>query len=144
MIKQFTEDMTLDQKILAWSQNSELLGQVKALEMQQRKQLFEALFPDPKVGTQHHELGAGYKVTAVYKMDTKLDEAAFELILPEIEKLGDKAKAELLEAVKYKPSLVAKGYKDMSTDVKELFDEAVTTKPASPSLKLVVPKPDKA
>ncbi|ANO57476.1 hypothetical protein [Vibrio phage vB_VhaS-tm] len=144
MVRLFTEGMNLDEKILAWSQNADLLAQVKKVEMEQRKAIFEALFPDPKVGTQHHELGAGYKVTAVCKMDTKLDEAAFELILPEIEKLGDKAKAELAEAVKYKPGLVAKGYKEMSDDVKELFDEAVTTKPASPSLKLVVPKADKA
>lgn len=143
MVNVFTEDMSLDQKILAWSQNAELLAQVKKVEMEQRKILFAALFPDPKVGTQHHDLGAGYKVTAVHKMDTKLDEAAFELILPELEKLGEEAKAELAEAVKYKPSLVAKGYKALSEEVKDLFDEAVTTKPASPSLKLVVPKADK-
>lgn len=143
MLKTFEEGMSTDQKILAWSQNSDLLAKLKKLEMEQRKALFTLLFPDPKVGTQHHELGAGYKVTAVHKIDTKLDEAAFELILPEIEKLGDKAKAELAEAVKYKPGLVKKGYEALSDDVKEMFDEAVTTKPASPSLKLVVPKADK-
>ncbi|QQM14109.1 hypothetical protein pVco14_059 [Vibrio phage pVco-14] len=144
MTQAFTEGMTLDQKILTWSQNADLLAKVKVIEMEQRKALFKELFPDPKVGTQHHELGQGYKITAVHKMDTKLDEAAFELILPEIEKLGDKAKAELAEAVKYKPGLVKKGYDALSEEVKELFDEAVTTKPASPSLKLVVPKADKA
>lgn len=138
----FNPDLTLDQKILEWAGNDKALKKLKVLEMAQRKELTELIFPDPKVGTQHHQLGHGYKVTMVHKMDTKLDAEAFSLIQPEIEKLGDDAKAELSSAVKYKPSLIMAGYTAMSDEVKELFDEAVTTKPASPALKLVEPKAD--
>ncbi|MBG89562.1 MAG: hypothetical protein CMO80_22065 [Verrucomicrobiales bacterium] len=139
----FNENLTLDQKILEWAGNSEALARLKKVEMAQRQELAKELFPDPKYGTQHHQLGGGYKVTLVHKQDTKLDEDAFALIQPELEKLGDDAKAELTNAVKYKASLVMAGYKNMSDTVKELFDEAVVTKDASPSLKLVVPKEDK-
>lgn len=139
----FNEKLTLDQKILEWAGNAEALARLKKIEMEQRKELVGELFPEPKYGTQHHDLGGGYKVTFVHKQDTKLDEEAFALIQPELEKLGDNAKAELTNAVKYKASLVMAGYKAMSDQVKELFDEAIITKDASPSLKLVVPKADK-
>lgn len=138
----FNKDLTIDQKILEWSGNATALTKLKKIEMDQRKELSAELFPDPKVGTQHHELGGGYKVTFVHKMDTKLDAAAYALIQPELEKLGDHAKDELSNAVTFKPSLVMKGYESLSEDVKELFDEAITVKPASPAMKLVVPKPD--
>lgn len=139
----FNKDLTIDQKILEWSGNAAALAKIKDLEMAQRKELSAELFPDPEVGTQHYDLGGGYKVTFVHKMDTKLDAAAFALIQPEIEALGDHAKEQLSTTVSYKPSLVMEGYDKLTDDVKELFDEAVTVKPASPSMKLVVPKPDK-
>lgn len=139
----FNKDLTLDQKILEWNGNAEALARLKKIEMAQRKELVEEIFTDPKVGTNHHDLGHGYKLTFTHKMDTKLDAEAFALIQPEIEKLGETAKAELGETITYKPSLVMAGYKALSDDVKELFDEAITVKPASPTLKLVQPKSDK-
>jgi hypothetical protein len=137
----FKEGMTINEKILEWSGNAHALKRIKAIEMLQRNALFAELFPDPKVGTQHHSLGAGYKITAVYKNEDKLDEASLQLVIPEIEKLGESAKAELDEALKYKPSLVAKGYKDMSDEVRTLFEECVVTTPRLNSLVLVAPKP---
>lgn len=138
----FNKDLTVDQKILEWSGNANALAKLKVLEMAQRKELGEALFPDPKVGTQHYDLGSGYKVTFVHKMDTKLDAAAYSLIQPELEAMGEDVKALLSNVITYKPSLVMKGYESLTGEVKDLFDEAITLKPASPSMKLIVPKQD--
>ena len=136
----FNGETDLNKKILEWTGNVKALARIKDLEMKQRKALFEEMFPEPKIGTQHFELGLGYKVTAVYQNEHKLDETSLQLVLPEIEKLGDKAKIELDNALKYKPSLVKKGYDSLSEDVKELFDECVVTKPKLGSLKLIEPK----
>lgn len=139
-VSEFLPGMTRDDKILAWAKNAELLKAVKNVEMAQRKEIFGDIFPDPKTGTNTLDLGAGYKLKAVHGYETKLEATTFALLQPEIEKLGDAAKAELAEAVKFTPALVAKGYKAMSEEVKELFDECLVTKPKSVSMELVVPK----
>lgn len=140
MTDPFNGEQDIDKMILEWSANAEALGRLKKVEMAQREALFNKLFPEPKIGTQHYVLGHGYKVTAVYKNEHKLDKASLQLVLPEIEKLGDDAKAEVGEAIKYDPTLVMKGYNALSESVKEVFDECVVSKPKLNSLKLVEPK----
>lgn len=133
-IAQITSDMTTDQMIHAWSLNQALLKELKVVEMEQRKAITEKMFPEPKNGTNKHDLGAGYTLKYVCGTETKLDPAAFELMRAELpEHVVDKA-------VKFTPSLVAKGYKDLSLEDRELLDEALVTKPKAPTLEIVAPK----
>lgn len=140
MIKYTDANTSNDDLILAWRENAELLKELKKVEMEQRKEVIGRMFPDMKVGTNTFELGGGYKLKASYGFDHKIDEDALQLILPEIEKLGEEAKIQLYLAVKYKASLVKAAYDKMPTDVKEIFDEAVVTREKSPTLSLVEPK----
>ncbi|QIW90788.1 UNVERIFIED_ORG: hypothetical protein GCAPEGMB_00470 [Vibrio phage V07] len=133
-IAHFTPDMTTDQMIHAWSLNQALLKELKTVEMDQRKALADKMFPEAKNGTNKHELGAGYVLKYVRGEETKLDPQAFELMRAELpEHVVDKA-------VKFTPSLVAKGYKDLSLEDRELLDEALVTKPKAPTLEIVPPK----
>lgn len=130
----FDDGLTLDQKIMVWNNNSVELKRLKTLEMCQRKELIDAAYADQKLGTNTLDLGAGYKLKATIKMTTSLDESSLGLILPEIPK-------EVQDAIlKYKPSLVMKEYNKLSGKVLELVNEAIVTKPSSPSLELVIPK----
>lgn len=131
---------TTGQKIQHWSENSAMLKKLRALEMEQRKWITATIYQNPKKGTNNHDLGSGWQLKYVLSYTSKIDKAALDLLMPEIEKLGERAIAQVQAAVKWEPSLVAKGWKDMDDDVKAIFNECVTTKPDSPTLTLVPPK----
>lgn len=136
-IAHFTPDMTNDQMIHAWSLNQALLKELKTVEMEQRKQIAEKMFPDAKNGTNKHELGAGYVLKYVCGEETKLDPTVFELLRPDLpEHVIDKA-------VKFTPSLIAKGFKDLSMEDREKLEDALVTKPKSPTMEIVAPKEEK-
>lgn len=142
MIIETNKETDIDQLIMAWKANSETLKELKKIEMQQRKEIISRMFSDMKVGTNTVDLGGGYKLKTTHGFDHKLDEDALQLVLPEIEKLGEEAKIELYLAVKYKANLVKAGYDKMSEEVRAIFDEAVVTREKSPTLSLVEPKQD--
>lgn len=139
-MKTFEPNDTIDTKIVKWADNSNLLKLLKKVEMEQRTHLFNILFPSPKVGTNNFDLGKGYKVKGVHGYTNSLDKAAFELMQAEIANLSQEDQQLIREAVKWEPSLVAKGYKNLSDTAKEVFDEAVVTKPKAITLELVIPK----
>lgn len=136
----FTPGATQAQKIMEWRQSAETLKRIKDLEMAQRKELFGEMFPEPKKGTNTHELGHGYKLKAVYAFEDKLDPTSYDLIAPELRNLSDEDQAAVQEAIKWTPSLVAKGYKALSEAARDVLNEAVVTKPKTVTLTLVEPK----
>ena len=92
-------------------------------------------FQDPKIGTNKVDLGGGYTLKYVNGIDTRLDEASFNLIREELpDHIVDKC-------IKFKPSLIMKGLKDLNEHERELLDEAIITKPKTPTLEIVPPKP---
>lgn len=133
-IPKFTDNMTQAQRIVMWNENAQMLKELKKVEMEQRKAICAMMFADPKIGTNTVDLGAGYKLKFVNGLETKLVPEAFNLIRAELpEHIVD-------NAVKFTPSLVAKGYKDLSDADKEKLDECLESKPKSPTLTLVEPK----
>lgn len=133
-LHEFLETDDLNTKIWKWSENQKALAEFKATEMEQRKLLDAELFAKPKNGVNKHELLHGWTLQSTHGTDTKLDEAAYKLIESE---LDDSIKD---ACVNWKPSLDVRAYKKIPEDKRALLDEAVTTKPKTPSMKLVPPK----
>lgn len=130
----FLETDDLNTKIWKWSENQKAVAEFKTVEMEQRKLLDAELFANPKNGKNKHELPQGWSIESTHGTETKLDEAAYKLIESD---LDDSIKD---VCVNWKPSLDVRAYKKIPEKKRALLDEAVTTKPKAPSMKLVPPK----
>jgi hypothetical protein len=154
-----------DAEILKWNKDKELLGSIKEQEAESRAKVVATLFPTPKRGTNRYQLGNGYSVKLVYGtnytlgdktkvVDTFDGQVAVPIndqvneALARIRGLGNRG-PELAEAlVKWKPELAEKAYLALSAEgadetdkmAKQIIDEILTTKPASPQLEFEVPK----
>ena len=142
----FNETANRDAKILAWEAAVKALAAAKDAEAALRKEvLAEAFAFDPEAlreGTENVELGAGYKLKAVFKISRNLnnENEAVDKVLSKIEKTGPEGAFIAERLVKWKPELSVSEYKKLPEKFKKLFDEVVTSKEAMPSLELVEPK----
>lgn len=130
----FDEGLSSDQKIMKWNETQAQMKKLVDLERRMRAEVIETCFADPKKGTNTLELGGGWKLKAILGTEDKLDVNLYELI-------STKLSAETIAScVKFTPSLIAAGYKSLNEAEKTILNEAVVTKPKSPSLELVAPK----
>lgn len=140
--------MTEDQKKLVteWYEALTLVAEAKqVIEKEQalRKQVIATCFPNPVEGTNHFELGDGYKITLSYKIDRKLDEAAFEA---QKEILRTQFQLDPNSVIKYSPSLITTGFKTLKSTNEAAYtfmQQFVTEKPGSHSIELKPPKDSK-
>lgn len=154
-----------DKEILAWNADKQQLGFYKAQEAASRAAVATTLFPTPRKGTQHYELGHGYKVTLVHGLTYTLGnkdmpdplnpgetikvEKQVEDLQEAIANLGNEGPFLAERLIKWKPELSETEYKALDADnpthmqAKALIDAILTTKPASPQLTFVEPKPAK-
>ena len=123
----------LGTKLWAWARLQSQLADLKAQEMGIRKELVFEFQPKRKVGTVTINLPGDWKVKIVNTNNVNIDESA----LPAALELMEEGSEDLL--IKYKPTLVAKEYKDLDEEQKKLLDEALLTKPGSPALTLIAP-----
>lgn len=130
------------EKLQEWQQAVIDAAGAKALierEQTLRKEVAELFFPAPVEGTNAFELNAGYKLKLTYKLDRKLDEAALPAVMERVR--GMQVNTD--ELLKFEPTLVLKSYRalmQLHPEAAKVFDEALTIKPASPTLELVAPK----
>ena len=111
-------------------------------EQKLRKEVFSAMFPDPKEGTNTIELEAGWKLKGVYKLERKLDVAALDAVKKQLRDMNVNPDA----LIEMHPSLVTPAYKALwltHAEAGVVFDQALTIKPASPTLELIPPKAPK-
>ena len=113
--------------------------QVIEREMELRKEVAKLFFNDPTEGTNNLPLSRGWKLKLTHKLDRKLDESALPTVCQKLRDLG--FNPDLL--FRNKPELVLAEYRTLDDANKAVFDEALTTKPASPTLELVAPKEKK-
>lgn len=112
---------------------------VVAREMELRKKVMEALFPNPKEGTSTVDLEAGWKAKLVYKIDRKIDEAVLDAVKQQLRDRNINPDP----LIRMKPELATTAYRDLhKIDPQSglIFDQALIIKPASPVLELVPPK----
>lgn len=128
-----TPDDELGKKLWAWAGVAKDLAELKEQEMTLRKELVTAFQPKRKVGTATINLPADWKIKIVQKDTVNIDEAALPAALEEMEDGSEDS------LIKYKPTLVAAEYKRLDSEQKKLLDEALMTKPGSPTLTLIAP-----
>lgn len=108
-------------------------------EMELRKAVMAEFFPLPKEGVNDFQLAEGWVLKGTYKLDRKVDMSAIPAVYAKLREMGVNPDP-LLE---YKASLVTSAYKAMATinpEAAHVFDQALTIKPASPTVELKAPK----
>ena len=117
-------------------QEVDAMKHIVAAERELRKEVFESFFVNPKEGTSTIELQGGWKLKGVFKLDRKLDEAAIPAMCEQLRTIGVNPDT-LLE---YKASLKMATYKELTEEQRQVFDQALIVKPASPTVDLLPPK----
>ena len=134
-----------DQLLANWRSAYDTLSVAKSREMELRKRIVEEtdLFdPNKQSGTQTVELGNGWKLKAVKKLNyivANKEGEAFEK-LHELSALSEVAAFKAKKLFRFDANLSITAYKDLDASERAIIDEIVTTKQASPSLELVPPK----
>lgn len=128
--------------LIEWTQAQAKLTEVKSLvenEMRLRKQVMEAYFPTPCEGVNTCQLESGWELKGTYKIDRKLDEAALPAI--NVELRGMNVNPDRL--VRFKLELDTAAYKTLvqiNSEAARVFEKAMISKPAAPSVELKPPK----
>ena len=138
-----------DQLLVSWQEAKEALEKAKEAEMFLRKKVVDFAFdPNKQSGTENVDLGNGYKLKAVKKLnygfikndENKLDKAAIDKALAKIEKDGAVGELIAERLVKWTPDLSLSEYKLLSDKHKAIIDSVIVTSEGSPTLEIVEPK----
>lgn len=128
-----------------WAIAKKTLAVAVETEMALRKELFALAFKADLVGTENYELGNGYKLKGVGKINYNVDTAHVDEALAAIENCGNEGKFIAERLISWKPALSLTEYKQLSSEgpYKKLIDKVITTSPATPTLEIVEPKAKK-
>lgn len=132
-----------DMKIMQWQEANCKLAEAKVIELALRNEVVSMNFIDHKEsGTENVELGNGYKLKAVFKLNYSLNNTddAVDKALSKLEKAGAEGAFIAERLVKWKPELSISEYNKLDTKFKKIIDEVIKTSPGTPSLELVEPK----
>ena len=129
-------------QLLMWQELADLQKKLKVLEMDMRKKMAAHFFPSPTEGTNTVDIGKGWKVKLKHTINRTADEAAFEGVFEELNKLGDEA-FQKEDLFKFKPELKKAQYNKFSDKQKGIFDQCLIIKPGSPAIEVVAPKEEK-
>lgn len=127
---------TVGQNDLAdWFETKRQLGLLKAKEGMLRSRIAKAYFPNPVEGTNKHTLPDGYILKLTHVINRDVDEAV--LAAKKDEFLA--RNIPVAHIVVYKPSLSKSVYNTLTDEDKVFFDNALISKPGSPTLEIVPP-----
>lgn len=137
-----TADEPFMDKVRRWEALQALMSAVKSAaepEMLARKEVMATAFPEANEGTNTIELGGGWKLKGVRKIDRKLDEASLPDTIVALRAAGVMTD----RLVEYKPQLKIAEFRELTEEQKIILASSLTEKDASPSLELVPPKTKK-
>ena len=121
------------EKLTQWFNAKNKLAEVKALEMELRKELFADAFLDPTEGANNYDMGDGYTLRGQYKLDRQIDIGAFAALK---ETMREKA-INPDKLVTFKPALSVKAYRVLDDDERAFFEQCLIIKPGTVSLSIV-------
>jgi len=104
-----------------------------------RKEVAAAFFPEPAEGVNAFDLEGGWKLKLSHKIERKVDEPMLDSTRAQLREIN--INPDLL--VTMKPTLDLKAYRALvltNPEAAKVFEQALTIKPASPTLELVQPK----
>lgn len=128
--------------LIEWSQAQAKLAEIKPLvenELRLRKRVMEEYFPTPVEGVNTFPLESGWELKGTYKIDRRVDAAALSAVSVELRGIGVNADS----LVRFKPELETAAYRTLvqiSPEAAKVFEKALISKPASPSIELKPPK----
>jgi hypothetical protein len=144
-----------DTLIKNWMQAQATLKTAKEIEMELRQQVSEMLFPEKVKGTQRYELGGGYFVKLVHKLNYKLGNSELkdkegnkvkvqqqvEAVMEAIEKCGNEGAFLVDRLIKTEYKLAEGEYTklDDGSPIKKLINSILVTSDASPTITLEEP-----
>lgn len=135
-----------DQRIIDWQNADAVLTRAKQTEMDLRKAVYAECFPAAEVGTNTLELGKGFALKAVRKLNYNLANGAgeTETALDLITKIGNEGSFIAERLVKWKPDLSVTEYKALQAKANEgdlaakrildIINEVLTISDGSPTL----------
>lgn len=131
----------MEEKLATWYTTKQQLDALKEQERVMRDEIVSALATSDKLeGTENIDIGNGYKLKVVKKLNYSLDKQKLDDVLIHIEDNFENGKFLVERLVKYKPEMSTAEYKKLPQEVKVIFDAVVTTKEAAPSIDIVAPK----
>lgn len=134
--------MNDDEVTQAWIEAQTALAKAKEIEAALRIEVIRRRFHDRSVGTKNVELGNGYKLKLVDKLNTRLktEGECVERMLLKLEASGPEGAFIAQRLIKWKPDLVKAEYDALPAKFRKMVDEIVITSPATPSLEFIEPK----
>ena len=128
-------------KIQRWSEKAEELVRVKAEELALRLELVGEHFPDGGEGTCTVDVGAGFKLAAVFKLNYGLpNEDLTRPVLAKMAKADPAGAALVLRLVKWTPDVRVGELKKLPPKMAKILAGILTSSAATPSLELRPPK----
>lgn len=119
-----------------WYEMKKQQSALKASEMLLRMKIFKFFFPNPQEGANKafddDRLGNGFKLSATYPIDRKVDEGIFEAMKDKLKEAGIQPQS----IVKYKPELELKQYRALTDEQRHLVDQFLQIKPGSPQMEI--------
>jgi hypothetical protein len=137
-----------DLLLKAWEASKATLEAAKRPKWIRRKAVFGYAFPNPTEGTQRVELGGGYSLKAVHKINTKITASneAVDKAEDEASKCGNEGTFLFERIITWTPNFSKSEYKKLEADnpthiaVKKLVDSLIEEKPGAPTLEIEAPK----
>ena len=128
--------------LVKWEKAKQDLERAKEDEMDLRKQVAAAYFPNPEKGVNNVDLGNKYTLKMTHKLNYKLndDNDAIEKALDKIERTGNEGKFIAERLISWKASLSMTEYNQLDPKYKKIIDEVITITEAAPSLEIKEPK----
>lgn len=122
----------IENLITKWIEADRECAKWSAEEMRLRKELAEALFPNPVEGANNKvRVGHGKAIQMTHKINRRVDKK----VLDELREKPNIAPL-IADVIKYKPELEIKKFKELSADDVKLLAPAITETPGAPSLEL--------
>lgn len=124
-----------------WHDMAQKLDAMKESEANLRAACVKAFFGMPAEGINNLELGRGYKLKCVGKINYNLG-GSTEVVgaLEAIAAINDEGKFIAERLVKWEPKLSISEYRKLPEMFKLILDKVLTTKPGSPQLEIIEPK----
>lgn len=132
----------------AWEASKVTLELAKNTEMDLRKAAFGYCFPNPTEGTQRVDLGSGYALKAVHKVNIKITASNEDVDKAEdaATAIGNEGTFLFERIITWTPNFSKSEYKKLETGnathvaVKKLIDGLIEETPGAPTLEIEAPK----
>lgn len=125
-----------NEDIMEWLKVKSELAKAKAKEAILRQRIIGTFFTAPSEGTNKHDLGNDYGLKYTHKLTREVDEAMLTNLLPALKE----KEIDVEQLIERKPSLKIKNWRELTEEQHKVFDQVITTKPASGTLEFTKPK----